>query len=42
MMKVELKRELAQKVKELAIDLGMTEDEVVHQIIEWYFVDNAD
>jgi hypothetical protein len=29
-------------VKELAVDLGMTEDEVVHQIIEWYFIDNPD
>lgn len=42
MMRVELEKEIAQKVKELAVDLGMTEDEVVHQIIEWYFIDNPD
>ena len=41
-MKVELKREIAEKVKDLAMEMGMTEDEVVHHIIEWYFVDNAD
>ena len=27
-------------VKELAIQMGLSEDEVVQKIVEWYFEDN--
>ena len=39
-MKIELEKELASKVKELAKDMGMTDSEVVNKIVEWYFQDN--
>jgi hypothetical protein len=29
-------------VRDLAAEQGMTEDEVVEQIVEWYFVENTD
>ena len=41
-MKVELKREIAEMISNLADEQGMTEQEVVHQILEWYFMDNPD
>ena len=41
-MKVELSKKLSEMVKDLADEQGMTESEVVEQIVEWYFVDNSD
>ncbi len=41
-MKVELNKKLSEMVRDLAAEQGMTEDEVVEQIVEWYFVDNSD
>lgn len=38
-MRVELDEKVAEKVKELAISQGMTDDEMVQKIIEWYFED---
>lgn len=37
---IQLTEELSTKVKELANEMGMTEDEVVQKILEWYFEDN--
>ena len=37
---IQLTKELSTKVKELANEMGMTEDEVVQKIVEWYFEDN--
>lgn len=42
MMKVELRKEIEKLVTNLAEDLGLSEEEVVHQILEWYFTDNPD
>lgn len=36
-MVVELDEKVYLKVKEVARDLGMSEDDVVNQIIKWYF-----
>lgn len=41
-MKVELSKKLSEMVRDLAAEQGMTEDEVVEQIVEWYFVENTD
>lgn len=38
-MNIHLNKEVAEKVKEIAVSQGMTEDEVVQKIIEWYFED---
>ena len=38
-MNVELDKKVAEKVKEMAKTLGMTEDEVANKIIEWYCED---
>ena len=38
-MRVELDKKVAEKVKEVAIELGYTEDEVVNFILGWYFED---
>ena len=38
-MAIELNAKVAEMVKELAISQGMTEDEVVQKIVEWYFED---
>ena len=38
-MLVQLNEKVAEKVSNLAIDMGMTEDEVVQKIVEWYFED---
>lgn len=38
-MYVILEREMAKKVEELASDLGFTIDEMVNQILLWYFED---
>lgn len=40
MMKIQLNKELAQKIKELAQSLGLNEDEIVQKILEWYFEDS--
>lgn len=37
---IQLTEELSTRVKELANEMGMTEDEVVQKILEWYFEDN--
>ena len=39
-MSIILDKELLAKVKELAIQMGLTEDEVVQEIVRWYFEDN--
>lgn len=41
-MCIQLSEKVAEKVSKLAIEQGMTEDEVVHQILEWYFKDQAE
>lgn len=38
-MNIELDEKVAQKAKELAKTMGMSEDEVVNKIMEWYFED---
>lgn len=38
-MKVELDEKVAEKVKEMARDLGYTEDEIVNFILSRYFED---
>ena len=38
-MNIHLNKEVAEMVKEMAVSQGMTEDEVVQKIIEWYFED---
>jgi hypothetical protein len=38
-MRVELDKKVAEKVKEVAIELGYTEDEIVNFIISCYFED---
>ena len=38
-MSVELDKKVAEKVKEVAIELGYTEDEIVNFIVSWYFED---
>lgn len=38
-MCIQLSEKVAEKVSKLAIDMGMTEDEVVDKIVEWYFED---
>ena len=38
-MLVQLNEKVSEKVSKLAIDMGMTEDELVGKIVEWYFED---
>ena len=38
-MLIQLSEKVSEKVSKLAIDMGMTEDEVVGKIVEWYFED---
>ena len=38
-MLIQLNKKVSERVSELAIDMGMTEDEVVQKIVEWYFED---
>lgn len=38
-MTIQLNKKVAEKVKEVARDLGYTEDEIVNFIISWYFED---
>lgn len=38
-MNIHLNKKVAEMVKEMAVSQGMTEDEVVQKIIEWYFED---
>lgn len=41
-MYIQLSEKVADKVSKLAKEMGMTEDEVVQQILEWYFEDQAE
>lgn len=38
-MDIRLNEKVAEMVKELAVSQGMTADEVVQKIVEWYFED---
>ena len=38
-LRIEINEDLSVRLIELAKDMGMTEDEVVQQILEWYFED---
>ena len=38
-MDIRLNEKVAEMVKELAVLQGMTADEVVQKIVEWYFED---
>lgn len=38
-MLVQLNEKVSEKVSKLAIEQGLTEDEVVQKIVEWYFED---
>ena len=38
-MTVELNKEMAEKVKRIAKEIGYTEDEVVNYIIKWWLED---
>lgn len=38
-MEVRLNEKVAEMVKELAVSQGMTADEAVEKIIEWFFED---
>ena len=38
-MLIQLNEKVSEKVSKVAIDMGMTEDEVVGKIVEWYFED---
>ena len=38
-MYIQLDEKTAEMVRELALSQGMTEDEVVQKVIEWYFED---
>jgi hypothetical protein len=38
-MNIQLNEKVSEKVSKVAIDMGMTEDEVVGKIVEWYFED---
>lgn len=40
-MTIELTGKTAEMIKELAISQGMTDDETVMRILEWYFEDCA-
>ena len=40
-LRIEINEELSVRLAELAQDMGMTEDEVVQQIVEWYFEDQG-
>ena len=39
MMNIQLNKETAEKVEEVAKSMGMTTDEVVNKILQWYFED---
>lgn len=38
-MDIKLNEKVAEMVKDVAISQGMTTDEVVNKIVEWYFED---
>ena len=38
-MLIQLNEKVSEKVSKLAIEQGLTEDEVVQKIVEWYFED---
>ena len=38
-MYIQLNEKVAEKVSKLATEQGMSEDEVVQKIVEWYFED---
>lgn len=38
-MYIQLNEKAAEMIKELAVSQGMTEDDVVQKIIEWYLED---
>ena len=38
-MNIQLNKETAEKVEEVAKSMGMTTDEVVNKILQWYFED---
>ena len=40
-MNILLGKEISAKVKQLANEVGLTEEEVVQKILEWYFEDNG-
>lgn len=40
-LRIEINEDLSVRLTELAKDMGMTEDEVVQQILEWYFEDQG-
>ena len=39
-MNILLDKKISAKVKQLANEVGLTEEEVVQKILEWYFEDN--
>lgn len=39
-MKIELNEEISAIVSSLAVDMGLTEDEVVEKIIQWFLEDS--
>ena len=39
-MDIRLNEKMAEKVRKLAISMGMSEDAVVQKILEWYFKDS--
>jgi predicted transcriptional regulator len=39
-MNILLDKEISAKVKQLANEMGLGEDEVIAKIVEWYFEDN--
>ena len=39
-MFIKLDEKVAEKAKELAKTMGMSEDELVNKIVQWYFEDN--
>lgn len=41
-MTIHLSKDIAKAITELAESQGMSEDEVVEQIVEWYLQDNED
>lgn len=41
-LRIEINEDLSVRLAQLAEEMGMTQDEVVIQIIEWYFEDNQE
>ena len=39
-MKIELNEEISVIVRSLAVDMGLTEDDVVEKIIQWFLEDS--